>query len=367
MKIDLNIPEKGKCCYDELSLGEVNLRMDPGDGRIKCSRYFQVWECGGEYNVARSLRKVFGMRTAVATAITDNEIGCLVEDCMLQGGVDISHIIRRPFDGVGRSCRNSIIFTERGYGIRGAFSVSDRGHTAASKISAGEFNWDYLFGRLGVRWLHTGGVFAALSDTTAEALLEAVQKAKQYGVIVSYDLNYRASLWDGFGGLVRAQEINRAIAKYVDVMIGNEEDFTNCLGYTICGNDKNFLNLNYDGYSEMIGRAVKDFPNFKVIATTLRTVKTATINDWRAICWCNGKLYQSIPFDNLEVFDRVGGGDGFAAGLIYGLMTFGDPQRAVNFGAAHGAHTQTTPGDTSMASLKEIEKIVNGLGARIDR
>ena len=365
--MELKLRPRAECCYDEMSLGEVNLRMDPGESRIRCARNFTVWECGGEYNVARALRKGFGMRTAIATAVADNEIGRLAEDCMMQGGTDLSHIIHRPYDGIGRSCRNSIVFTERGYGIRGALSVSDRGNTAASQIRPGEFDWDYIFGELGVRWFHTGGVFAALSPTAAQALIEAVEKAKAYGTVVSYDLNYRESLWREFGGAERAREVNREIARYVDVMIGNEEDFTQCLGYEVEGNDGRFLELNFEGYRSMAEKAAEDYPNFKVIATTLRTVKTATINDWRAICWAGGEFYESVVFEDLEVLDRVGGGDGFATGLIYGLMEFGDPQLAVNYGAAHGAHVQTTPGDTSMASLKEIEKIVAGGGARVER
>jgi 2-dehydro-3-deoxygluconokinase len=355
------------CVYDLISLGEVNLRLDPGENRIRCARDFHIWECGGEYNVARALRKGFGMRTAIMTALADNDIGRLVEDCIMQGGTDSTHIIWRESDGIGLKSRNSLIFTERGYGIRGALSVSDRGHTAASQIFPGEIDWDYIFGKLGSRWFHTGGVFAALSPTTGQALLEAVRAAKKHRVVVSYDLNYRASLWNAGGGLEKAREINREVAKYVDVMIGNEEDFTNCLGYAVEGTDEKFLRLDISGYKRMVEQTVHEYPNFKVIATTLRTVKTATINDWQAICWANGKIYESKAYNNLEVFDRVGGGDGFASGLIYGLMTTGEPQKAVEYGAAHGAFVQTTPGDTSMANVKEVEKIIAGGGARVVR
>lgn len=363
----LKIRSAEDCRYDLVSLGEVNLRFDPGEGRIRCSRDFHVWECGGEYNVARALAKGFGLRTAIATSLADNEIGALMRDLMLQGGTDISHVIWRKYDGVGRNCRNSYVFTERGYGIRGALSMSDRGHTAGSQIRPGEFDWDRIFGKEGVRWLHSGGVFAALSPDTAAAAVEAVQKAHAHGVIVSYDLNYRASLWDANGGLEEARRINRAIAPYVDVMIGNEEDFTNCLGYDIEGNDESFLRLNYEGYQSMVRRAMADYPNLKLVATTLRTVKTATRNDWRAICYDGSTLYHSIAFDNLEVFDRVGGGDGFATGLIYGLLANMDVQTALNYGVAHGAHVQTTPGDTSMANVSEIEALVSGKGARVKR
>lgn len=365
--MELKIRRPEDCRFDELSLGEINLRFDPGEGRIRSAKYFRIWECGGEYNVARALRKGFGMRTTVATALAGNEIGSLMEDCIMEGGVDLSHILWRNYDGIGRNCRNSLVFTERGYGIRGALSMSDRGNTAASQIKPGEFNWDRIFGIEGVRWMHTGGVFAALSPDTAQALLEAVRKAKEYGVVVSYDLNYRASLWKSFGGLERARQVNRSIVPYVDVLIGNEEDFTNCLGYEIEGNDSGFLQLNQEGYCRMVRQAMEDFPGLKLVATTLRTVKTATRNDWKAICFADGRLYESMAFDDLEVFDRVGGGDGFATGLIYGLLNGFPIQKALDYGAAHGAHVQTTPGDTSMASQKEIEALVNGAGARVIR
>jgi 2-dehydro-3-deoxygluconokinase len=198
-------------------------------------------------------------------------------------------------------------------------------------------------------------------------VIEAVKTAKKYGTIVSYDLNYRPSLWKDIGGKEKAQQVNREIAKYIDVMIGNEEDFTACLGFEVEGNDENLKELNLDGYCKMIETVTKAYPNFKVVATTLRTVKTATVNDWSAICWADGKIYKGIELPGLEILDRVGGGDSFASGLIYGLMTYGDAQTAVNYGVAHGALAMTTPGDTSMASLKEVEGIVGGKGARVQR
>lgn len=365
--MELHLKEPDTYTYDMISLGEIMLRLDPGDSRIKCARSFRVWEGGGEYNVARGLRRCFGMKTAAVTALADNEVGRLVEDFMLQGGVDTSLIQWRPYDGIGRTVRNGLNFTERGYGVRGAVGVSDRGNTAASQLKAGDIDWDYIFGTLGVRWLHTGGIFAALSDTTADVVIEAVKTAKKYGTIVSYDLNYRPSLWKDIGGKEKAQEVNREIAKYIDVMIGNEEDFTACLGFEVEGNDANLKSLNIEGYYKMLGEVVKVYPNFKVIATTLRTVKTATVNDWSAICYADGKVYNGLSLPGLEIYDRVGGGDSFASGLIYGLMTTGDPQKAVNYGVAHGALAMTTPGDTSMASLKEVENIIGGAGARVQR
>ncbi|CAA7603239.1 Carbohydrate kinase PfkB [Acididesulfobacillus acetoxydans] len=363
----IDVKPKESCRYDCISLGEVMLRFDPGNGRIKNAREFKVWEGGGEYNVSRGLRKCFGMNVGVVTALADNEIGRLVEDFILQGGVDSSLIQWIPYDGIGRVVRNGMNFTERGFGVRGALGVSDRGNTAASQLKKGDIDWDYIFGKLGSRWFHTGGIFAALSDTTPDVVLEAVQTAKKYGTIVSYDLNYRPSLWKSIGGQPRAQEVNKELAKYVDVMVGNEEDFTASLGFEVEGNDANLKELNLDGYKKMIDQVVRAYPNFKVVATTLRTVKTATVNDWSAMCWAGGKIYKANAYGGLEIFDRVGGGDSFASGLIYGLITTGDPDKAVNYGAAHGALAMTTPGDTSMASLKEVESLMKGGSARVQR
>ena len=363
----IQLKKKEDCMFDMISLGEVMLRLDPGEMRVRNARQFTVWEGGGEYNVARGLRRCFGMKTAVVTALADNDVGRLVEDFILQGGVDTSFIKWVPYDGTGRKVRNGLNFTERGFGIRGASGVSDRGNTAVSQLKPGDIDWDYIFGALGVRWLHTGGIFAALSETTAEVVVEAVKKAKEYGTIVSYDLNYRPSLWNDIGGKAKAQEVNKTIAPYIDVMIGNEEDFTACLGFEIEGNDENLKELNLDGYVKMLGDVCKVYPNFKVIATTLRTVKTATVNDWSAMVYANGEVYKGLELPGLEILDRVGGGDSFASGLVYGLMTYDDAQKAVNYGVAHGALAMTTPGDTSTARLKEVEGIIGGAGARVQR
>ena len=363
----LEIKPADGCHYDLVALGEIMLRLDPGEGRIRTARSFQAWEGGGEYNVARGLRKCFRMRTGVVTAFADNEVGHLIEDFIMQGGVDTSWIQWVPYDGIGREVRNGVNLTERGFGIRGALGVSDRGNTAASQMKVGDVDWNHLFGDLGVRWLHTGGIFAALSDSTPELVIEAVSAAKRHGTIVSYDLNYRPSLWKGIGGTEKAQEVNRRIAKKVDVMLGNEEDFTACLGFEVEGLDDNISNIKVESFRHMIERAVEAFPNFQATATTLRTVKTATVNDWGAICWHGGSFYQSQSYEGLEILDRVGGGDSFASGLIYGFLTTGDPQEAVEYGAAHGALAMTTPGDTSMATLSEVEKIKGGGSARVDR
>ncbi len=363
----LNIKDAKDCRYDIISLGEIMLRLDPGDDRIHTARQFAAWEGGGEYNVARGLRRCFGLRAGVLTAFADNPVGRLMEDFILQGGVDTSLIKWVPYDGIGRSVRNGINFTERGFGCRGARGCSDRGNTAASQLKASDFDFDYIFGKLGARWFHTGGIFAALSETTPEVVIAALKAAKKYGTITSYDLNYRPSLWKGIGGQEKAREVNRELAKYVDVMIGNEEDFTASLGFEVEGVDENLTKLDIGGFKKMIETAVKAYPNFKVTATTLRAVKSASINDWGAICWADGKFYQARQRENLEIFDRVGGGDSFASGLIYGFLTFNDPEKAVNYGAAHGALAMTTPGDTSMATKAEVEKLVGGGGARVDR
>ncbi len=363
----MKIKSAESCDYDIVSLGEIMLRLDPGHGRVRTARRFDVWEGGGEYNVARGMRKCFGLRGAVVTAFVDNEVGHLLEDFVMQGGVDTNHIKWYPHDGLGRTIRNGLNFTERGFGVRGAVGCVDRGNTAASKLEAGDIDWEHIFGEHGSRWFHTGGIFAALSATAPDVIIEALKSAKKHGTMTSYDLNYRPSLWQEFGGLERCREVNREVAKYVDVMIGNEEDFTACLGLHVEGLDEELKELPLEGYKKMIEQATKEFPNFQAIATTLRGVKTASINDWGAICWYEGELHQSIHRPDLAIYDRVGGGDSFASGLIFGFMTTGDAEKAVNYGAAHGALAMTTPGDTTMATRKEVEALMAGKSARVKR
>ncbi|OHB57085.1 MAG: sugar kinase [Planctomycetes bacterium RBG_13_44_8b] len=363
----LNLRPAEDCRYDILSLGEIMIRLDPGDDRIHTARTFRVWEGGGEYNVARGLRRCFKKRTAVVTAIPDNPVGRLLEDLMLQGGVNLEYVKWVPFDGIGREVRVGLNFTEKGFGIRAAKGCSDRGHSAASQLKKGGIDWEDIFGRAGVRWFHTGGIFAALSETTADVIIEAIMTAKKHGTVVSYDLNYRASLWESIGGQKKAQEVNRKLAPYIDVMMGNEEDFTACLGLEVPGMDKHLSKLDPSNFKKMILEAVKQFPNFKAVATTLRNAKTASINDWGAILYTDGKFYEATLRENLEIYDRVGGGDSFASGLIYGLMEGKTPQLAVEYGAAHGALAMTTPGDTTTVSLADVEKVMAGGTARVDR
>jgi 2-dehydro-3-deoxygluconokinase len=363
----LEIRPREECEWDAAALGEIMLRLDPGDGRIRTTRQFKVWEGGGEYNVARGLRRCFGLRTTVVTAIVDNEVGRLLEDLMLQGGVDLSHVKWVPFDGIGRAARVGLNFTEKGYGIRGAVGCSDRAWSAASQLKPGEIDWKRLFQDEGVRWFHCGGIYAALSATTADVVIEAMEAARAAGTVISYDLNYRPSLWKAQGGVARAMEVNRRIASLVDVMLGNEEDFTAALGFEVPGMDEHISKLDPANFRKMIGEVCKMYPNFKVVATTLRNAKTATLNDWGAILWDGGEFYEAPLRENLEIYDRVGGGDSFASGLVYAFLAGKTAAEAVNYGAAHGALAMTTPGDTSMASLKEVEAALKGKGARVVR
>jgi 2-dehydro-3-deoxygluconokinase len=363
----LKLKSEKECRYDILSLGEVMIRLDPGDERIHTARHFKVWEGGGEYNVARGLKRCFGKRAAVVTAVADNPVGRLLEDLMYQGGVSLEYVKWLPFDGIGRDVRVGLNFTEKGFGVRAAKGCSDRGHSAASQLKIGDIDWDSIFGRDGVRWFHTGGIFAALSETTPDLVVEAVKTAKKYGTIVSYDLNYRPSLWKSIGGKEKAQQVNRSIAPYIDVMMGNEEDFTACLGLDVAGLDKHISKIDPGNFKKMILEAVKQFPNFQAVATTLRNARTAGVNDWGAILYVHGNFHEALLRENLEIYDRVGGGDSFASGLIYGLMEGKSGDEAVNYGAAHGALAMTTPGDTTTASLEEVEKVMAGGTARVDR
>jgi len=363
----IDVKSKAECKYDIVSLGEIMIRLDPGEERIHTTRHFRAWEGGGEYNVARGLKRCFGKRAAVVTAIADNPVGRLLEDLIYQGGVNMEYVKWVPYDGIGRKVRNGLNFTERGFGVRAAVGCSDRANSAASQLKKGDIDWEKIFGKDGSCWFHTGGIFAALSETTPDVIIEAVKTAKEHGTIVSYDLNYRKSLWQDIGGQEKAMQVNRAIAPYVDVMLGNEEDFTAALGFEVKEMDKGYSKLDPANFKKMITEVVKEFPNLKVVATTLRNAKTASVNDWGAIIYTGGEFYEATLRPELEIYDRVGGGDSFASGLIYGLMEGKTPAEAVNYGAAHGAMAMTTPGDTTTASLREVEKVMGGGGARVDR
>lgn len=367
MTHQLQLRSPDDCRYDAVSLGEVMLRLDPGELRIRTARHFSAWEGGGEYNVIRGLSRVFGLRSAAVTALVDDEVGHLLEGLVLAGGVDTSQFVWVPSDGVGRSVRNGLNFTERGYGVRAAKGVSDRGHTAISQLRPDEVDFDHLFGTLGVRWLHTGGIYAALSEQSAATAKAALEAAKRHGTVVSYDLNYRPSLWRSIGGKSRAQEVNRDLAPYVDVMIGNEEDFTASLGFEIEGVDEQLRELPIEGFGRMIETAAAAYPNFQVIATTLRGVRSASVNDWSALAWSRQAGLLRSTERTLDILDRVGGGDSFASGLIFGLLTGQSLNTSLEYGVAHGALAMTTPGDTSMATKAEVIKLAGGGNARVDR
>jgi 2-dehydro-3-deoxygluconokinase len=364
---DLSIRPKSECRWDLVALGEVMLRLDPGDERIATTRSFRVWEGGGEYNVARGLRRCFALDTAIVTALADNPVGRLIEDLMLQGGVDQRYVGWVDYDGVGRGVRNGLNFTERGFGVRGALGCSDRGHSAASQLKAGDVDWDQIFGVDGARWFHCGGIFCALSETASEVAREAITAARRHGTIVSYDLNYRHSLWTWAGGPARAAEVNARLVELADVLLGNEEDFSAALGFDIEAADASMLELDLSGYANLLGRVIDAYPRLRIVASTLRQAKTATINDWSAVCRDRDGLHVAPSYDGLEVFDRIGGGDSFASGFFYGLMRDFELDEALSYGVAHGALAMTTPGDTSMATLAEVERLVRGAGARVVR
>jgi len=353
--------------WDCLSLGEVMLRFDPGESRIHTARQFQLWEGGGEYNVARGLRRCFGLRTAIATALADNPVGRLVEDLILQGGVDTSLLKWIPYDGVGRTIRNGLNFTERGFGLRAAVGCSDRGNTAISQVKPGDFDWLSVFGpENGTKCFHTGGIFAALSTSTAEVAAEAMDAARANGVLVSYDLNFRDSLWKSIGGKAKAQQVNRELVRKVDLLLGNEEDFSAMLGVAIKGVSENFDELPIGGYEEMLREVLAAYPNLKLIASTLRTAHTASRNAWGAIALYEDKIVH-VPQREIDILDRVGGGDSFASGLIHGILAGKPIEWSVRCGVAHGALAMSTPGDTSMATLAEVERIIKGGSARMAR
>jgi 2-dehydro-3-deoxygluconokinase len=356
-----------QCRYDLVALGEVMLRFDPGDGRVSTTRTFAVSEGGGEYNVARGLRRCFGLRTAVVTAFADNPVGRLLEDLILQGGVDQTYVSWVPYDGIGRDVRNGLNFVERGFGVRAALGCSDRGHSAAAAMKPGDVDWNGVFGVDGARWLHCGGIFAALSSGTAELAFEAMSAARRHGTIVSFDLNYRPSLWKAGGGEAAAAATNRRLVEQVDVLLGNEEDFSAALGYSVDGVEKSHLGLDIGAYERLHRQVLAGYPQLSLVATSLREAHSATVNDWSAVCSTRDEFFVGPTMEGLEIFDRVGGGDSFASGLIYGLLSEHDIATSLAYGVAHGALAMTTPGDTSMATLTEVERVMRGGAARVVR
>jgi 2-dehydro-3-deoxygluconokinase len=363
---ELEIKAAAACRWDLVSLGEVMLRLDPGERRISTTRSFDVWEGGGEYNVARGLKRCFGMRTAVVTALADNPVGRLIEDLMYQGGVERAQLNWLPYDGVGRDVRNGLNFTERGFGVRAALGCSDRGHSAASRMSPGDVDWDDIFGRRGARWFHCGGIFCALSESTAQLAGEAMDAARRHGTVVSFDLNFRPSLWAASGGAEAAATRNRQLVERADVLLGNEEDFSAALGFKLDA-DEQLLELRPDAYRRIFEEIAEGYPNLSVLAATLRQARTATVNDWSAVCMTSSGFHEGLALNGLEILDRVGGGDSFAAGFFYGLMSGTGERQALDYGVAHGALAMATPGDTSMATLAEVERVARGGAARVLR
>ncbi len=363
----MNLRPREDCRFDLVALGEVMLRFDPGDGRIATTRSFAISEGGGEYNVARGLRRCFGLRTAIVTAFADNPVGRLLEDLILQGGVDQTYVRWMPYDGIGGGVRNGLNFVERGFGVRAALGCSDRGRSAASELRPGDVDWDRVFDRDGARWFHCGGIFAALSDDAAEVALEAMAAARRHGTVVSFDLNYRPSLWQARGGPSAAASTNRRLVGLVDVLLGNEEDFSAALGFGLDETAESYTELDIDAYERLHAAVLADYPNLAIVATSLREAQSATINDWSGVCSTRERSVVGPTMQGLEIFDRVGGGDSFASGLIYGLLEEHDAETALAYGVAHGALAMTTPGDTSMATLVEVHNVMRDGAARIVR
>ena len=362
--MSLNLKPKEATQLDLVALGECMIRLSPpGHGRLEFANLLEVWVGGGEYNVAYALSRL-GLRTGFASRLVDNPLGQLVLNHARAVGVDVSAVNVAPYDGVGKADRIGLNFTEVGTGVRSSVTMYDRGHSAAMHMAPGMVDFDHLFARRGVRWLHTGGIFTALSDTTAGTVKEALQKAKSNGTITSYDLNFRSKLWSS----QKAQEVTKELVPYIDCLIGNEEDFQKVLGMEVEGVDaENLGALDTSAYKRMVEKLVAKWPNIKVVGTTLREVKSGLINNWAALLYHDGKFYESRVFKDLEIEDRVGGGDGFASGFAYGFLTGMSPEDCVNLGAAHGALLQTTRGDTSQITKEELMHVFKGGSARIKR
>ncbi|HEX4794623.1 MAG TPA: sugar kinase [Humisphaera sp.] len=351
------------CRFDLMSLGECMIRLSPpGHGRIEFANALEVWVGGGEYNVAYALARL-GLRTGFLSRLVDNPVGKIVVNHARSVGMDISNTVMAKYDGVGRADRIGLNFTEVGTGVRASVTMYDRGHSAASNMKPGTIDFKKVFGQQGVRWLHTGGIFSALSDGTAAVVKEALVAAREAGTIVSYDLNFRSKLWSS----QKAQQVTKELVPNIDCLIGNEEDFQKVLGFEVEGVDENLSALDTSAYKKMVEKVVKTYPNVKVVGTTLREVKSGLVNNWSAILWHEGQFYESRRFNDLEIEDRVGGGDGFSSGFAYGFLNGKTPQECVDLGAAHGALLQTTRGDTSQMDLEELTHVFKGGSARIKR
>jgi len=349
--------------FDLLALGECMIRLSPpGHQRIELTPFFEAYAGGGEYNVSYALAR-YGMRTSWISRLVDNPLGHFIRNHARASGMDLSELIWIPYDGSGRADRIGLNFTEVGIGVRASVTMYDRGHTAVSHMKPGEVDWNRIFRKRRVRWFHTGGIFTALSDNCADVAFESMKAAHESGTIVSYDLNFRSKLWSS----KKAIEATKRLIPFIDVLIGNEEDFQKVLGFEVEGADESLKQLPVEGYKKMVQRVVHTYPTVKAVGTTLREVVSGLVNNWSAIMYYDGAFYESRKYENLEIEDRVGGGDGFCSGFVYGLLHSMPPQECVEMGAAHGALLQSTRGDTSMVTMEEIKHVMGGGSARIKR
>ncbi len=357
------IPPAATAVFDILSLGECMVRLSPpAHQRIEFSSVFEAYAGGGEYNVSYALAR-FGLKSGWISRLADNPLGHFIRNHARSAGMDLSEVLWVPYDGSGRMDRVGLNFTEVGIGVRPSVTMYDRGHTAVSRMKPGDVNWKRIFTTRRARWFHTGGIFTALSDSCAAVVLEAMKAAHESGTIVSYDLNYRSKLWTS----ARAIEVTRRLLPFVDVLIGNEEDFQKVLGFAVEGTDENLRVLPVEAYKAMVRRVVSAHGHLAAVGTTLREVLSGSVNNWSAILYTEGEFYASRLYEALEVEDRVGGGDAFSSGLIYGMLGGAKPQECVDLGAAHGALIQSTRGDTSMVTLEEVRQVMSGASARIKR
>ena len=359
----LKVHPASECEFDLLALGECMIRLSPpGHQRIELTPVFEAYVGGGEYNVAYALAR-YGMRTGWISRLADNPLGHFIENHARASGMDLGEVIWVPYDGVGRMDRIGLNFTEVGIGVRASVTMYDRGHTAVAHMKPGEVDWKRIFTGRRARWFHTGGIFTALSDSCAEVALESMKAAHDAGTVVSYDLNFRSKLWSS----KKAIEVTKTLIPYIDVLIGNEEDFQKVLAFQVEGADEQLKQLPVEGYKKMVERVVRTYPHISAVGTTLREVVSGLVNNWSAIMYYDGRFYESRRYEHLEVEDRVGGGDGFCSGFVYGLLHDLLPQECVEMGAAHGALLQSTRGDTSMVTMEEIRHVMGGGSARIKR